>query len=108
MKKINLTITGCQGRMGKQLIKSAKANKNFKLVSKKVDGTNFFETYQAFKLASERARKGKGPSIIISNVVRLLPHSSSDDHSKYKTKKEISEDIKKDPLSISFTKLSVS
>ena len=65
-----------------------------------VDGTNFFETYQAFKLASERARKGKGPSIIISNVVRLLPHSSSDDHSKYKTKKEISEDIKKDPLSI--------
>ena len=33
MKKINLTITGCQGRMGKQLIKSAKANKNFKLVS---------------------------------------------------------------------------
>ena len=33
MKKINLTITGCMGRMGKQLIKSAKANKNFKLVS---------------------------------------------------------------------------
>jgi len=65
-----------------------------------VDGTNFFETYQAFKLASDRARKGKGPSVIISNVVRLLPHSSSDDHSKYKTKKEISEDIKKDPLSI--------
>ena len=33
MKKIHLTITGCQGRMGKQLIKSAVANKNFKLVS---------------------------------------------------------------------------
>tara|TARA_Y100000992_G_C21250051_1_gene485364 strand:- start:644 stop:1420 length:777 start_codon:yes stop_codon:yes gene_type:complete len=33
MKKINLTITGCMGRMGKQLIKSAKTNKNFKLVS---------------------------------------------------------------------------
>jgi 4-hydroxy-tetrahydrodipicolinate reductase len=33
MKKINLTITGCMGRMGQQLIKSSKKNKNFKLVS---------------------------------------------------------------------------
>ena len=33
MKKINLAITGCLGRMGQQLIKSSKSNKNFKLVS---------------------------------------------------------------------------
>ena len=33
MKKINLTITGCMGRMGKQLIETSKINKNFKLVS---------------------------------------------------------------------------
>ena len=33
MKKINLVITGCMGRMGQQLIKSAKTDKNFKLVS---------------------------------------------------------------------------
>jgi 4-hydroxy-tetrahydrodipicolinate reductase len=33
MKKINLAITGCMGRMGQQLIKSSKKNKNFKLVS---------------------------------------------------------------------------
>ena len=33
MKKINLTISGCMGRMGQQLIKSSKKNKNFKLVS---------------------------------------------------------------------------
>ena len=31
MKKINLTITGCMGRMGRQLIKSSKLDKNFKL-----------------------------------------------------------------------------
>ena len=63
-----------------------------------VDGCNFFESYQAFKLATERARKGKGPSIIISNVVRLLPHSSSDDHTKYRPKKELEADKKRDPL----------
>jgi 4-hydroxy-tetrahydrodipicolinate reductase len=33
MKKINLSITGCMGRMGQQLIKSSKKNRNFKLVS---------------------------------------------------------------------------
>ena len=33
MKKINLTISGCMGRMGQQLIKSIKKNKTFKLVS---------------------------------------------------------------------------
>ena len=33
MKKINLGITGCMGRMGQQLIKSSKINNNFKLVT---------------------------------------------------------------------------
>jgi len=33
MTKINLAITGCLGRMGQQLIKSSKSDKNFKLVT---------------------------------------------------------------------------
>ena len=33
MKKINLAVTGCMGRMGQQIIRSARQNKNFKLVS---------------------------------------------------------------------------
>ena len=33
MKKINLAISGCLGRMGRQLIKSSKKNKSFKLVT---------------------------------------------------------------------------
>ena len=65
-----------------------------------VDGTNFFETNLAFKQAVERARRGKGPSLIVSNVVRLLPHSSSDDQRKYRTPKALDEDRKRDPLTI--------
>jgi len=46
MKKINLAITGCLGRMGQQLIKSSKSNNSFRLVAltenkriyKKIDG----------------------------------------------------------------------
>jgi len=65
-----------------------------------VDGTNFFETHLAFKQAEERARIGQGPSIIVSNVVRLLPHSSSDDQRKYRTEDDLSQDQKRDPLLI--------
>jgi 4-hydroxy-tetrahydrodipicolinate reductase len=58
MKRINLAITGCFGRMGKQLIKSSKSNKSFKLVAltenkiinKKIDGIKLnLNTEQAFK-----------------------------------------------------------
>ena len=65
-----------------------------------VDGTDFFEANLAFDQAIERARKGKGPSVIISNVVRLLPHSSSDDQRKYRTEKSLNEDKKRDPLKV--------
>ena len=33
MKKINLAITGCMGRMGKQIITSARSDKSFKIVA---------------------------------------------------------------------------
>ena len=58
MKKINLAISGCLGRMGQQLIKSSRSNKNFKLVTltenkiidKKIIGIKLnLNTYQAFK-----------------------------------------------------------
>jgi 2-oxoisovalerate dehydrogenase E1 component len=63
-----------------------------------VDGTDFFETYLAFKKASDRAREGKGPSVIVSHVVRLLAHSSSDDQRKYRLEKDLNEERGKDPI----------
>lgn len=63
-----------------------------------VDGTNFIETYHAMKEAVAKARNGEGPSLIVANVVRLLPHSSSDDHSKYRSKEDIERDKLRDPI----------
>lgn len=63
-----------------------------------VDGTDYFETDLAFKNAVDRGKKGKGPSVIISNVVRLSPHSSSDDHRKYRSDKELKLLSKRDPI----------
>ena len=63
-----------------------------------IDGTDFFEANLAFQKAVDRARKGKGPSVIVSNVVRLYPHSSSDDQRKYRTEAELEADKKRDPI----------
>ena len=63
-----------------------------------VDGTDFFETNLAFQQAVDRARKGKGPSVIVSHVVRLLSHSSSDDQRKYRSDKDLDSDKKRDPI----------
>ena len=61
MKKITLAITGCMGRMGQQLIKSSKSDKNFKLVTltenriinKKISGIRpDLNTKNAFKKAN--------------------------------------------------------
>jgi len=58
MKKINLAVSGCLGRMGQQLIKSSKNNKSFKLsaltenkaINKKISGIKLdINTEEAFK-----------------------------------------------------------
>ena len=58
MKKINLAITGCQGRMGRQIIKSLKNDKTFKLIAvtenkiikKRISGIKIgLNTEQAFR-----------------------------------------------------------
>ena len=60
MKKIRLAITGCMGRMGRQIIKSAKSNRNFtvtvltenRLINKKINGINIsLNDEKAFKKA---------------------------------------------------------
>jgi 4-hydroxy-tetrahydrodipicolinate reductase len=58
MKKINLAITGCLGRMGQHLIRSSKKNRNFKLrvltenkvINKKISGIKLeLNNEKAFK-----------------------------------------------------------
>ena len=68
MKKINLAITGCMGRMGRQIIKSAKSDKNFKIVTltenriinKKIYGIiPSLNTAEAFKRAETYIKEYK-------------------------------------------------
>ena len=68
MKKINLGITGCMGRMGQQIIKSVKTDKNFKLValteSKKIN-----KKINGIKISKNTLENFKKTNLIIDFTV---------------------------------------
>lgn len=68
------------------------------LARARFDGTDFFAAYAALRAAVERIRSGEGPVCLVPEVVRLLPHSSSDNHRKYRTEEELEADRRMDPL----------
>jgi 2-oxoisovalerate dehydrogenase E1 component len=64
----------------------------------RIDGTDFFESYEKIHEAIEYIKSGKGPALIEAEVVRLSSHSSSDDQKKYRDNKEIEAESKKCPI----------
>ena len=64
----------------------------------RVDGTDFFKTASVAKAAIEHIRSGNGPVLLLADVVRLMPHSSSDNHAKYRTTEELEKDKQIDPI----------
>ncbi len=68
------------------------------LYRKRIDGTDFFESYEELKKAIDYLKSGKGPALIEANVVRLQSHSSSDDQRKYRDHSELEKDKQNDPI----------
>ncbi len=64
----------------------------------RVDGTDFFKVYAVMKAALDHLRAGHGPVCIVADVVRLLPHSSSDNHLKYRSQEDLEKDRQVDPI----------
>ncbi len=63
-----------------------------------VDGADVLACYRAGWEAIERARAGKGPTLIEAKVTRLTAHSSDDQHTKYRTPEELEAEKARDPL----------
>ncbi|MVX58402.1 pyruvate dehydrogenase [Streptococcus danieliae] len=61
------------------------------------DGNNILDVYKGFQEAVAHVRSGKGPVLIESVTYRWLGHSSSDP-GKYRTREEVEEWKKKDPI----------
>jgi pyruvate dehydrogenase E1 component alpha subunit len=64
-----------------------------------VDGNDMFAVYRASKEAVDNARAGNGPSLIELLTYRMGAHTTSDDPSKYRPKKEEEFWADRDPLS---------
>ena len=63
-----------------------------------VDGTDIVASYEAVKEAVDRARSGGGASLVELRVERLLPHTTDDDHSRYRSADDIERMRDLDPL----------
>ena len=69
----------------------------YEMPSFKVDGMQCETVHDAMIEATERARKGNGPTLLEIHTYRYRGHSMSDP-AKYRTKEEVEEYKKKDPI----------
>ena len=65
--------------------------------STSTDGNNLLEVKTAVGEAVDRARAGKGPSLVVNDTYRWRGHSKSD-RNRYRTQEEIDEWKEKDPI----------
>ena len=63
-----------------------------------VDGNDLLATIVATRDAVERAREGRGPSLIEAVTYRLAPHSTADDPKKYRKDAEVKAWEAREPL----------
>jgi len=63
-----------------------------------VDGTDVPASYKAAREAVARARRGEGPTLIDAKIWRINSHTSEDNHLKYRTKEELEEAARHDPI----------
>ena len=63
-----------------------------------VDGNDVFAVYRATREALARAREGKGPTFIECLTYRLGDHTTADDASRYRSREQVEQWKKKDPI----------
>lgn len=63
-----------------------------------VDGMDVLAVREVTKVAVDRARSGEGPTLIEAHTIRMMPHSISDDHTRYRTREELESEQELDPL----------
>lgn len=62
------------------------------------DGNDIFAVYEAARAAMQRARSGRGPTLLELKTYRLRPHSNADNDMKYRTQEEVDAWRQRDPI----------
>lgn len=65
-----------------------------------VDGNDVLAVYQAAQTATERARSGKGPTLIECRTYRTRPHAEGMRDGSYRTTDEVDEWKQRDPIQV--------
>jgi pyruvate dehydrogenase E1 component subunit alpha len=63
-----------------------------------VDGNDIFAVYRATQEALNQARDGKGPTLIECVTYRLGDHTTADDAARYRSRDEVEQWRRKDPI----------
>ena len=72
--------------------------RGFGMAAYRMDGTSFDSIYETVPGVVAAIRAGEGPALIEASVVRLGPHSSSDDHRKYRDASDLEAVNRRDPV----------
>jgi pyruvate dehydrogenase E1 component alpha subunit len=81
-----------------------KLGEGYDMPNRAVDGMDPIAVYDAVYEASERARRGDGPTLLEIRTYRYKGHSMSDPQ-KYRTKEEVAEYQAKDPITLCLNKI---
>jgi 2-oxoisovalerate dehydrogenase E1 component alpha subunit len=65
-----------------------------------VDGNDVLACYEAAKRAVDKARQGGGPTLVECKTYRFHPHTSDDDDRTYRTREEVEEAKRNDPIRV--------
>jgi pyruvate dehydrogenase E1 component alpha subunit len=85
---------GCQSR-AQTLAQKAIA---FGFDGIQVDGNDVLAVYSVVKEAFDKARKGKGPTLVECFTYRIGPHTTADDPTRYRDPKVVKAWLAKEPL----------
>jgi pyruvate dehydrogenase E1 component alpha subunit len=79
---------------------------SYDIAAEVVNGMDALAVYEATRRAVDRARKGRHPTLLEVRTYRYMGHSMSDPlHGVYRTKEEVEEQRKRDPIPHLATKL---
>lgn len=75
-----------------------KRAEGYGMPGRRFNGFNPLETYAAVKEAMDRARDGDGPTLVEGTCYRYLAHSTDDNDMTYRTREDVLERRKQDPV----------
>jgi 2-oxoisovalerate dehydrogenase E1 component alpha subunit len=75
-----------------------KRAEGYGMPGRRFNGFDPIETYAAVKEAMDRARSGGGPTLVEGTCYRYLAHSTDDNDMTYRTREEVLERRRQDPV----------